>query len=339
MSSQKQKDDFYDSAADHGICTQHEGDKHSHDSCCNHHHAGIEDREGSRLLLTLILNLIIPVVQVIGGLYAHSVALISDATHNFSDFTAILIAYFAYRISQKGASFYNTFGYRRSEVMAAMLNVIILTGASGFIVYEASRRFSNPETVSGKWVLWIAGVGIVGNGLSAWLLHKDAGHSLNARSAFLHMMGDMMTSVAVFISGIVLLFKPWYWLDPALSILIVLFILKNCWSVMKEAAPILMNATPKNINIADIGKSLEDIPEICGVHYLHAWNVSSESIAFSAHIVVEDQLLSQTEILAETIRNKLLTHFGIDHAVLQFETATCGNGGLLCEMSCGGAKK
>jgi len=148
-----------------------------------------------------------------------------------------------------------------------------------------------------------------------------------------------MTSVAVFISGIVLLFKPWYWLDPLLSLLIVLFIMKNCWSVMKEAAAILMNATPKNINIADIGKSLEDIPEICGVHYLHAWNVSSESIAFSAHIVVEDQLLSQTEILAETIRNKLLTHFGIDHAVLQFETATCGNGGLLCEMSCGGAKK
>jgi cation diffusion facilitator family transporter len=136
-----------------------------------------------------------------------------------------------------------------------------------------------------------------------------------------------------------LLFKPWYWLDPALSILIVLFILKNCWSVMKEAAPILMNATPKNINIADIGKSLEDIPEICGVHYLHAWNVSSESIAFSAHIVVEDQLLSQTEVLAETIRHRLLEKFGINHVVLQFETATCGKGGLLCEMSCGGTKK
>ncbi|MBF0102708.1 MAG: cation transporter [Desulfobacterales bacterium] len=312
------------------------------DSCasCNHHHHDeiTEQTSGYRLLLTLILNLIIPSVQIIGGLYAGSVALISDAVHNFSDFTAILIAYFAYIIGKKGASIYNTFGYRRSEVLASLLNVVILTGASAFIIYEAVHRFQNLVPVSGKLVIWVAGIGVIGNGFSAWLLHRDSKHSLNIRGAFLHMIGDFLTSVAVLINGVVILFKPWYWLDPLLSFFIVIFILKNCWSVSKEAIRILMNATPKHIDIAKIKAFLEQFPDIHGVHYLHAWNSSSVSVAFSAHIVITDRLLSETEQLAQKIRKDLFHHFRIDHIVLQFETESCGKGTLLCEVSCGGAE-
>lgn len=311
---------------------------HREDSFGMHHHVDIEDASGSRLLITLVLNFIIPTAQVIGGLYAHSVALMSDATHNFSDFTSVLIAYFAHRIGRRGATVHNTFGYRRVEILAAALNVLILIGAAGFIVYEAVGRFHHPEAVSGKLVMWIAGIGVIGNGLSAWMLHKDAHHSLNIRGAFLHMVGDLLTSVVVLVSGAVLVFKPWYWLDPLLSILIVLFILRNCWSILKEAVAILMNATPKGLNMGKIQALLEQFPGVCGAHYLHAWNVSSSSIAFSCHVVVEDQLLSQTESLCRNLSRALYDHYGIDHPIFQFETNSCGNGSLLCEKSCSGLR-
>ncbi len=294
----------------------------------------MKDTAGTRLLITLVLNFIIPVVQVIGGVYANSMALISDATHNFSDFTAILISYLGYRIGQKGASAQHTFGYWRAEIMAALLNVAILVGASVYIVYEACQRLFNPETVLGWIVVWLAGVGVIGNGFSAWLLHKDAKHSLNVRGAFLHMLGDLLASVAVLVGGIVLIFKPWYWLDPILSLLIVCFILKNCWGILKEASGILMNATPTGIDIREVKETLDQIPGVCGVHYLHAWNLSSSSIAFSCHVVVLDQPISQTETLAKTIRETLLHRFGIDHPILQFETSECGNGSTLCGISC-----
>jgi cation diffusion facilitator family transporter len=298
-----------------------------------HRHIDSIDNTGFRLLITLMLNFIIPVIQLIGGVYANSMALISDATHNFSDFIAVLISYVGYRVGQRGASAKHTFGYWRAEIMAALLNVAILVGASVYIVYEASQRLFNPETVTGLVVVWIAGVGVIGNGFSAWLLHKDARHSLNIRGAFLHMVGDLLTSVAVVVGGMVLIFKPWYWLDPALSLLIVYFILKNCWGILKEAGGILMNATPAGIDIEEVKETLEQIPGVCGVHYLHAWNLSSSSIAFSCHIVVSDQPVSQTETLARTIRETLLNRFGIDHPVLQFETSQCGNGSTLCEIS------
>ena len=303
-----------------------------------HHHIDSIDTVGFRLLITLMLNFIIPVIQVIGGVYAHSMALISDATHNFSDFTAVLISYVGYRVGLRGASAQHTFGYWRAEIMAALLNVLILVGASAYIVYEACQRLFNPETVSGLVVVWIAGVGVIGNGLSAWLLHKDAKHSLNVRGAFLHMLGDLLASLAVVFSGIIFIFKPWYWLDPVISLLIVYFILKNCWGILKESGAILMNATPPGIDIEEVKETLEQIPGVCGVHYLHAWNLSSSSIAFSCHIVVSDQPVSDTENLAKTIRETLFDRFGIDHPILQFETSQCGNGSTLCEISGNGAQ-
>jgi cobalt-zinc-cadmium efflux system protein len=303
-----------------------------------HHYIAADETSGPRLLVVLVLNLVIPLAQAAGGLWAGSVALISDAAHNFSDFTALLIAYVAYRIGRKGASPRNTFGYRRAEVMAALLNVAILVGAALYIVYEAVGRFRHLQAINGLLVVGIAGIGIAGNGLSAWLLHRDAKHSLNVRGAFLHMVGDLLTSVAVAVSGLVLFFKPWYWLDPVLSVIIVLFILENCWGILRDASAILMNATPRGLDIHRVKDTLEQIPGVCAVHYLHAWNVSSSSIAFSCHVVVADQPVSETEAVAERIRHTLSRGFAIDHPILQFETAECGNGSMLCEISCGGKR-
>jgi cobalt-zinc-cadmium efflux system protein len=251
-----------------------------------------EDTTGLRLLLTLAINFIIPAAQIWGGLYAQSMALISDAVHNFSDFTALLIAYFAFRIGNKSASRENTFGYKRAEILGAAINVALLASASGFILYEAVDRFLNPQPVIGRIVIYLAALGIVGNGISAWLLHRDSKHNLNVRGAFLHMVGDLLTSVLVLLNGIVLIFRPWYWLDPLLSFVIVAFILKNCWSILKEATGILMNATPKNVDLEQVKKTVLEIGGVRGVHYLHAWNISSASIAFSCHVEVADQLIS-----------------------------------------------
>lgn len=301
--------------------------------CSGHHHAiDVPEISGTRLLITLVLNLIIPVIQVIAGIFANSMALISDATHNFSDFTAILISYIAFRIGKKGATPRQTFGYRRAEIMAALLNVTILAGACIFIFYGAAHRFLSVEIVSGKIVIWAALVGIVGNGFSAWLLHRDAKHNLNIKGAFLHMMGDFLTSVAVLISGLVMLFKPWYWLDPLLSVLIAVFILKNCWTILKSSTAILMNATPDNIDLTDIRSHLLQMDGIKNVHYMHAWPLGSSGISFSCHIVVADQLVSETQLVSERIQHALFHKYGIDHPVLQFETEFCGNGTLLCDM-------
>jgi len=320
---------------DHHAChIQEEGDSLS----CHHHHMDMEEISGARLLLTLVLNLIIPVVQVIGGIFANSVALISDATHNFSDFTAVLISYIAFRIGKKGASVRNTFGYKRAEVMAALINVLILSGASIFIIYEAVHRLVRPDTVSGILVVSIAAIGVIGNGLSVLLLRRDSKHNLNIRSAFLHMLGDFLFSVMVVAVGLVLIFKPWFWLDPLLSLVIVLFILRNCWSIFKEATAVLMNATPKGLDVNDLQRDIETIQGVTGVHYLHAWNLSSKNIAFSCHVVVSEQNVSQTETLAASIREMLFHRYGIDHPTLQFETSTCGNGSMLCELACEGSR-
>jgi len=306
----------------------------------HHHHpagefaAHVTHAGAGRLLAALALNLMIPAVQVVFGLRAHSMALISDAAHNFSDFTALLVAYIANRIARNGASVRNTFGYRRAEILAALINAALLTAIAAFIIYEAIERLYRLESVTGPLVILAAGIGVLGNGLSAWLLHRDAKHNLNMRGAFLHMLGDLLTSVVVLVNGIILTFKPWYWLDPILSIMIACFIVWNCWQLLKAAVNILMNATPSGIEIGKIRDFLERIPGVEGVHYLHAWNVCSSSVALSCHVVVPDQRLSKVEPLSRKIRGLLLQHFGIDHPVLQFETTPCGEGDLLCGLNC-----
>ncbi|MCU0560708.1 MAG: cation diffusion facilitator family transporter [Desulfobacterales bacterium] len=316
-------------------CPQPDPSAAAHAACGHPHAPDVDYRTGTRLLLTLGLNLLIPVAQIIGGVMANSMALISDATHNFSDFAAILIAFMAYRIARRGVSVRNTFGYRRAEVLAALINVGLLAGAAVVIVVEAVERVRHPAAVAGGIVMGLAAVGILGNGFSAWLLHRDAKRSLNVRGAFWHMVGDMLTSVAVLVSGAIMYVRPWYWLDPVLSFAIVVFILKNCWGIAREAGLILMNSTPRHIDLEKVRHHLQELPGVLGVHYLHAWQVSSGSVAFSCHVVVPDQAVSRTEPLAENIRRDLLDSFGIDHPVLQFETAACGNGDLLCQLSCG----
>ncbi|MEI6610935.1 MAG: cation diffusion facilitator family transporter [Deltaproteobacteria bacterium] len=302
----------------------------------NHHNT--ETSWGKRLVVSMVMNLIIPVVQIYGGIIAGSMALISDALHNLSDFISLVINYAALIIGKRGPTVKHTFGFKRVEIFATLISVALLYGAGFYIAVEAWHRFQEPQPIAGQFVIWIALFGFVGNIISALMLHAGSKENLNMKSAFLHMLTDAFTSLGVVALGIVWLFKPWYWLDPLFSWIIVAMILYSGWGLLKDSILVLMNATPQGIDLQEIQKELEAIDGIKEIHDLHVWNPAAESIALAVHITVPDQMLGKVDELAQEVRLILSEKFKIDHPTLQFESITCNNGQLLCGIAESGHK-
>jgi cobalt-zinc-cadmium efflux system protein len=280
----------------------------------------------------MIMNLIIPAVQIYGGIISGSMALISDALHNLSDFVSLMINYAALLLGRRGPTNQQTFGYKRVEILATLISVGLLYGTGFYIAIEAWHRFLNPQPIAGQLVVWIALLGFAGNIISALMLHAGSKVNLNMKSAFLHILSDATTSLVVAILGVVWLYKPWFWLDPVFSWLIVGMILFGGWGLLKDSILILMNATPPGINLHDIQNSLESIEGVTEIHDLHVWNPSAENIALAVHITVPNQMLSTVDELAEKIRHLLYEKFRIDHPILQFESNSCNGGKLLCSV-------
>jgi cobalt-zinc-cadmium efflux system protein len=295
----------------------------------NHNHDHPEQSWGRRLIATMVMNLIIPAVQIYGGIISGSMALISDALHNLSDFTSVLISYAALRVGGRGPSLQQTFGYKRVEVFATLLNVALLYGVAFFIAIEAGKRLLHPEPIEGSLVIWVALIGFIGNMISTLMLQAGAKVNMNMKSAFLHMLTDALTSLGVAALGVLWVFKPWYWLDPLVSWLIVGMILYGGWGLLKESYFILMNATPPGIDLRAIQTAIESVEGVKEIHHLHVWNTSAESIALAAHITVADQMLSDLGDVSAKVRDLLLCRFQIDHPILQFEAAGCAG----CESS------
>ncbi len=296
------------------------------------HNHNPETSWGKRLFITMVMNLLIPAVQIIVGIIAGSMALISDALHNLSDFASILISYLALKIGQRGPTLSQSFGYRRVEVMAAVFNVALLFGAGLYITVEGWIRLKNPTVIHGDWVIWAALLGIVANGISTWMLYSGSKENLNMRGAFVHMLTDTLTSFGVALLGVLWLFRPWYWLDPIVSWAIVVLILYSGWGILKEALLILMNAVPAGIDLETIQKEVELIDGVDDLHHLHVWNPASGSIALAAHVIVPDQMLGGVDVLAQKVRALLLSKFNIDHPILQFETKAYAAKDLLCNL-------
>ena len=294
------------------------------------HHNHEEASWGKRLVVSMIMNLIIPAVQIYGGIISGSMALISDALHNLSDFISLVINYAALAIGRRGPTDQQTFGYKRAEIFATLVSVGLLYGTGFYIAIEAWHRFRAPQPIAGQLVIWIALLGFAGNIISALMLRAGSKVNLNMKSAFLHMLSDAATSLVVAILGVVWIFKSWFWLDPVFSWLIVGMILFSGWGLLKDSILILMNATPPGIDLHDIQKSLESLEGVKEIHDLHVWNPSAESIALAVHITVPDQMLGKVDELAERVRTVLADKFKIDHPTLQFESNTCNNGQLLC---------
>jgi cobalt-zinc-cadmium efflux system protein len=283
-----------------------------------------------RLIATMVMNLFIPAVQIYGGVLSGSMALISDAIHNLSDFTSVLMTYAALRIGRLGPTLRQTFGYKRAEVFATLLNTSLLYGAGFYIAVEAWHRFLEPQPVIGQLVVWIALFGFAGNAVSTLMLRTGAKANMNMKSAFLHMLIDALTSLAVAALGIIWIYEPWYWLDPVVSWIIVGMIFYSGWGLLKDTVLILMNATPPGIELEDLQKAIESVEGVKEIHHLHVWNTSPESISLAVHVTVTDQMLSSVDSIAYNVHDMLLRDFHIDHPILQFEANGCGLQGLLC---------
>jgi len=294
-----------------------------------HHHQHAEVN-GFRLYLTIGLNVIITVTEIIGGMISGSLALLSDAIHNLSDTISLVLSGVAIHYAKKDASNSNTFGYKRAEILAALFNSGSMLVICVLLVKEAIVRFFHPEPIQGEIMLIVATIGLVANLFSMLLLKNDSKKSLNIKSAYLHMLADTLSSVAVVGGGIVLIFYNLPWLDSLLTLVIALYILKESVGAFKMAFKIVMESTPPKLDVIAIKNRVESIENVKNLHHLHVWNLTEKEIILEGHITTEkDVMISESERLLATIKEELHHSFGIDHVTLQFESTVCDSDTLI----------
>ena len=286
----------------------------------NHVHIHKHEVEGKNLVISIILNLLITVAQVVGGLFSGSLALISDALHNFSDVISLVFSYVAHKLSRRKASINNTFGYKRAELIAAFVNAFTLILVAVYLGYEAIDRFFNPLPIKSGLVIWLALLGIVANGISVLLLKKDADHNLNMKSAYLHLFTDMMASVAVLIGGLLMKFYGWFWVDSVLTLLISIYLIYVGYDLLKRSTRMLMLFTPEHIDIKEIVREVHKIKGVGKLHHIHVWHLNEEELHLEAHLdCSEDIKMSEFNDLLHKVEIVLFDKFGINHINIQPE--------------------
>ncbi len=290
----------------------------------NTHHAhshvhGHENLKGKNLFISVVLNLGITIAQVIGGILSGSMALLSDALHNFSDVLSLLITYFTYKLAQKKYTRKHTFGYRRGEILAAFINAVTLLIIAVFLCYEAINRIIVPHPINSMVVIYLAILSILVNGGSVLLIQKGASKSLNIRSAYLHLFTDMLTSVAVLAGGLLMKYFDLFWVDGVITLLIALFLIISGWKVLLESVNIMMMFSPKDVDIETLVRKIEAIDGIKNLHHLHLWRLTDNQINMEAHIDLEqDVTISQFEEKLKTIE-KIALEMNIVHITIQPE--------------------
>lgn len=280
--------------------------------------------KANRLLAATVLNLIIFFAEIAGGLISNSLSLITDALHNLSDGLAIFVAWVANKISKRPSNLKKTFGYKRIEILAAFLNALILIAISLYLFYEAALRIISPEPVKGLIMLVVAIIGLLANLAAVLLLHRDAEKNINVKAAYLHLFGDTLSSVAVIIGGIFIYFFDLYWIDPVITILIGIYIIKETWKILKQTIDILMQGSPAGLDLDLVRQDLEQIPEIANIHHVHIWNMDDQSVHFECHVdLVENISISETDNIYYMIEEILKETYHIGHLTIQFEHHKC----------------
>jgi cobalt-zinc-cadmium efflux system protein len=289
----------------------HNGHDHGH-----HHH----QVEGKNLLFSIVLNAVITVAQVIGGILSGSLALISDALHNFSDVLSLVFSYVAHKLSRKKASVNQTFGYKRAELIAAFVNAMTLIIVALFLIYGATERFFNPQEIKSGLVIWLSILGIVVNGLSVILLKNDADKNLNMKSAYLHLFTDMLASVAVLIGGLLMKYFQWFWVDSVMTLLIAVYLIIVGFDLLKKSTQMLMLFTPIHIDINEIISEVHKIPGTGKLHHIHVWYLNEEELHLEAHLdCSEDIKMSEFNEILHKIEHVLFDKFHINHINIQPE--------------------
>lgn len=284
----------------------------------NHHHH--HEVQGKNLLFSIVLNLVITVAQVVGGILSGSLALISDALHNFSDVLSLVFSYVAHKLSKKKASVNQTFGYKRAELIAAFVNAMTLIIVALLLIYGAIERFFNPQEIKSSLVIWLSILGIVVNGLSAFMLKKDADKNLNMKSAYLHLFTDMLASVAVLIGGLVMKYFQWFWVDSVLTILIAFYLIIVGFDLLKTSTKMLMLFTPVHIDINEIISEVHKIEGVSKLHHIHVWHLNDDELHLEAHLdCIEDIKMSEFNEIVSQVERILLDKFQINHINIQPE--------------------
>ena len=290
----------------------------------HHHHHGSHDLKGRNLLISIVLNVVITLSQIIGGIISGSLALLSDALHNLSDVLSLLISYIANLLTRKEASTGKTFGYKRAEIIAAFVNSATLIIVAVILIKEAVERFFNPEVIGSRIVITLSILGILANGFSVLLLRPDSDRNMNLRSAYLHLLTDMMASVAVLIGGILMYYFEWFWIDPLLTILIAFYLIFMGYDLLKDSTRVLMLFTPNTIEVKNIVKAICALEPVKNVHHVHLWQLNEDEVHMEAHIdFLEDIRLSEFDQILDDIEELVYHEFGINHVNIQPEFNKC----------------
>jgi cobalt-zinc-cadmium efflux system protein len=289
-----------------------------HDHSHGHHHK--HEVQGKNLVYSILLNLVITIAQIVGGIISGSLALISDALHNFSDVLSLGFSLVAHKLSRKEATEDQTFGYKRAELIAAFVNASTLIIVAFILIYGAIERFFNPKIIESGLVIWLAILGIVVNGGSVLLLQKDAENNINMKSAYLHLLTDMMASVAVLVGGLLMKFFGWFWVDSVMTIFIGIYLIVVGYDLLKTSTKMLMLFTPEEIDIKEIVEEVHKIPGAGKLHHIHVWHLNDDELHLEAHLdCTEDIKMSEFDDLLHKIEAVLFEKFHINHINIQPE--------------------
>jgi cobalt-zinc-cadmium efflux system protein len=287
-----------------------------------------------RLLISILLNGLITLVELAGGVFSNSLALVSDAIHNLSDTLALTLAWVANRVGDRQPDAKRTFGYKRFEILSAFINASVLTAISLYLIYEALVRFLHPEPVRSGLMLTVAVSGLTINFISMLFLKRDSAKSLNIKAAYIHLLGDTMSSVAVIAGAILIYYTHILWIDPALTFVISIVIIVQAYRILRESIDILMQSTPRDLDLEEIKTLLELHPSVRNIHHVHCWQLQDHHILFEAHIETSnDMLVSDSGKLVTEIEAMLKEKFHISHTTLQVEFEACGDKGMIRQQT------
>ncbi len=292
---------------------------HTHSHEHHHHHTEQLTSLNGVFILSIVLNLAFVLVETGVGIWSGSLGLLSDAGHNLSDVFSLLLALVAFRLSTSHATKRFTYGYRKSSVLISLLNAIILLVAVGVILVESIHKLTDISSIelNGSAISWTAGIGILVNGFTAWLLMRQQAHDVNTRGAFLHMLADTLVSVGVVVSGLVISWTGMNWIDPVIGILIAIVILVSTWKLLSESLRLSIDAVPESIDPDHIVEEMKEMEGVSDVHHLHIWPISTTEVALTAHVVLDD--LNAMPDTVPALKKKLKEH-GIGHSTLEVET-------------------
>ncbi len=286
----------------------------------------------SRLSLSLFLTLAFVVIEATAGYFANSLALLTDAAHNLTDVIALGLSWFAIRLTSQPANAHKTYGYHRAGILVALLNSTTLVLISIGIFYEAYQRFISPPQVKSSILIGVGLIAVVVNLVTALLVHRGSESDLNLRSAFVHLVGDVISTIGAVIAGVIIYFTGANWLDALVSVLIGFLIVYNAWGILRETVDILLESTPRDVDIKEMVNEITELDGVLGVHDLHVWSLTQNLRTMSAHILTEDISVSAGAQIQSRINELVYHHYNIAHATLQLECIDCDPNSLYCRI-------